>query len=146
MRKRKQMSSMSSRVSRAPSTPAAQELGENVVAGLLLALVEDVVEVLVDLLAGLVGDPDTGFDVVGLGAGPEDAVLQAEQNLELFPWQAHELQEDRRRVRHREVVVVFALAPLDDRVDEAVGSLGDGVLERFHSFRGEQGVEKLSVF
>ena len=50
MRNRKQMSRISSRVSCSPSTSASRNWREDVVAPLDLALVEDLVEVVVDRL------------------------------------------------------------------------------------------------
>ena len=71
------------------------------------------------------------------GARAEDAVLQAQERVELLPRQAHEAEEHRRGELLGELVGEVALAAVDELVDEVVDPRGDVVLDRVHLLGGE---------
>ena len=139
------MSRISSRVSFSPSISNVRNWERMSSTRFAGAGVEDRVEVRVDLLPGLGLDPRPRVRVVRVGAGPHDAVLQAQQRVELLPRQAHQPEEHRRRERDRELVGEVAAAAVDEGVDEVIDPFGDVVLLRLHAFRREQRIEDLAV-
>ena len=147
IRKRKQMSRMSSRVRRSPSTSALRKCDRRSSLRLLLALVEDLVEVLVDRIGDLL------LVRLGLGRplrrpghvlGPDDAVLHGEEGVELVHGQAEQGEEDLRGERDGELLGEVHLAPLDEPVDEVVHEVRDLLVHGGHLARGEDRVEQLA--
>ena len=118
-----------------------------VVPRLLLALVEDLVEVLVDrvgdlllVLAGLrrpLGVPVTC-------SGRMMPSFMVRKRVQLVHGQAQEREEDLRGEGDGELLGEVHLAPLDEPVDEVVDEVGDLLVHGRHLARGEDRVEQLA--
>ena len=104
------MSRISSRVSFSPSISAVLNRVRMSSFGAVEPLVEDGVEVGVELLADVALDLLTLLRLHVDGAGTDDAVLQAEERVELLPRQTHEAEEHRRGELLGELVGEVALA------------------------------------
>ncbi len=139
------MSRISSRRQALAVDLGAVEAREDVVARLFEALVEDVVEVRVELLADVTLDLEAFLRIHVDRAGSQDPVTQPLERAELLPRQAHQSEEHRRRERFRELVGEVALAPIDEHVDEVVHAFGDVALDGVHLLRREDRIEDLAV-
>ena len=148
MRKRKQMSKMSSRESVAPSTSAPRNRETRSSSWRRSSLVEDLVEVLVDgvghlLLMGLRRRTPLGRprDV----AGPDDAVLHGQEPIEFVEWKSEQREEDLRRKGHGELLREIDLAPVDEAINQIVDQDSHLLLHHRHEAGGEDRVEQLAV-
>ena len=124
-----------------------EEVREQVVLPLHLALVEDLVEVVVDrvgdlllVVAGLLRSVELAGDVVG----PDDAVLHGEEPVQLVEGQAEQGEEHLGGERDGELLGEVHLAPVDEPIDQVVDQLGDLVVHQGHLAGGEERVEELA--
>ncbi len=132
--------------------PVAFHLGveeerEQVVAPLRLAQVEDLVEVLVDRVGGLllvvlrlVAPVELAHHVVG----PDDAVLHREEAIQLVERQSEQGEKDLGGEGDGELLGEVHLTPVDEAVDEVVDECRDLVVHGRHLAGGEDRVEQLA--
>ena len=149
MRNRKQMSRISSFVSRSPSISALTKRVMMSSAGLRGAFVDEVAEVLVDLRTGRRRHRRARVAVGECVLVPllrmQDPVTHAEEHAHLVLGQTHQAEEHRRREQLGELLAEIALAAIDERIDEAVHPTSDVFLLLVHASWREQGVEQLPV-
>ena len=124
-----------------------EEVREEVVAPLDLALVEDLVEVVVDgvrdhlLVVGRLWRP---VELPGHVVRADDAVLHGEEAVELFEGQAQQGEEDLGGEGDGEFLGEVHLPPVDEAVDELVHQSRDLVVQERHLARREERVEQLA--
>ena len=154
MRNRKQMSRISSFVSRSPSISALTKRVMMSSAGARGAFVDEVAEVLVDLRTGRVHHRHARVAVdervlVRL-LRMQDPVTHAQEHAHLVLGQTHQAEEHRRREQLGELLAEVALATIDERIDEAVHATGDVFLLLVHALaartagRGASGTSSAS--
>ena len=79
------------------------------------------------------------------GLGPDDVVLETQEEVEILEREPEEPQEHRAGERDRERAVELALARVDELVDQLVAELADVVLEQRDLLRREERVEQPPV-